>query len=144
MRREGGSRGGEGKLTLEPHFTTARSAIAAARAAPLSRKKAMLAALLVDAAADAAFRTSGEDDVLAFRARLAAGSEALALAFALCAMDPHGPRLVTEAVEVPVEDYPELEVEDFMVSLYNGRTVMRVISSSQWRTRGSRTSVPIH
>jgi hypothetical protein len=86
----------------------------------------MLAALLVDAAADAAFRASDEDDVLAFRARLAAGSEALALVFGLCAMEPVGPQLVTEAVEVPVADYPQLEVEDFMVSLYNGRTVMRV------------------
>jgi hypothetical protein len=92
----------------------------------LSRKKAMLAALQVDAAVDAAFRSSGEDDVLAFRARLAAASDALALVFAVCAMQPGGPRLVTEAVEVPVADYPALAVEDFMVSLYNGRTVMRV------------------
>jgi len=108
------------------HFTTATSALAAARAAPLSAKKAMLAALLIDAAADALFAASGEDDILIFRARLAAHSDALALLFALCALGPDGPRLVTEAVEVPIADYPQLPVEDFMVSLYNNHTVMRV------------------
>ena len=86
----------------------------------------MLAALLLDAAADAKFAASGEDDVLAFRARLAAGSAALGLVFALCALRPDGARLVTEAVEVPLADYPALRTEDFMVSLYNDRTVMRV------------------
>ena len=34
--------------------------------------------------------------------------------------------MLTEAVEVPVTDYPQLGVEDFMVSLYNGHTVQRV------------------
>ncbi len=112
---------------VERHFTQAREAIAAAGAAPLSRRKAMLAALLVDQAAEAMFRASGEDDLLAFRARTGARSEALALVFGLCALDPAGPRLVTEAVEVPIAAYPSLAVEDFMVSLYNGRTVMRVL-----------------
>ena len=37
-----------------------------------------------------------------------------------------GPRLVTEAVEVPLAEYVKLSVEDFMVSLYNGHTVQRV------------------
>jgi hypothetical protein len=86
----------------------------------------MLAALLIDAAADAAFAASGEDDVLEFRARLAARSEALGLVFGLCALREGGPLLVTEAVEVPIADHPALTTEDFMVSLYNDRTVMRV------------------
>jgi hypothetical protein len=86
----------------------------------------MLAALLIDAVADALFAASGEDDVLEFRARLAKGSAALALVFGLCALRDGGPRLVTEAVEVPIADYPALTTEDFMVSLYNDRTVMRV------------------
>ena len=42
------------------------------------------------------------------------------------ATKPVSEMLVTEAVEVPVTDYPQLGVEDFMVSLYNGRTVQRV------------------
>jgi hypothetical protein len=104
----------------------AAEAVAAAAAAPLSAKRAMLAALLIDAAADALFAASGEDDVLEFRARLAKGSAALALVFGLCALRPDGERLVTEAVEVPIADYPALTTEDFMVSLYNDRTVMRV------------------
>ena len=41
-------------------------------------------------------------------------------------MRPDGPRLVTEAVEVPLAEYGALPVEDFMVSLYNARTVQRV------------------
>ena len=104
----------------------AAEAVAAAAAAPLSAKRAMLAALLIDAAVDALFAQSGEDDVLAFRARLAVGSEALGLVFGLCALREGGPRLVTEAAEVPIANYPALRTEDFMVSLYNGRTVMRV------------------
>ncbi|HEX4298918.1 MAG TPA: hypothetical protein VHZ56_12935 [Devosia sp.] len=111
--------------SLEPSFTAA-SALAAARAHPLSRKKAMLAALLLDAAADACFAQSGDDDILAFRAGLAEASPTLALLFALCALDPAGPHLVTEPVEVPLSDYGALRVEDFMVSLYNAHTVQRV------------------
>jgi len=104
----------------------ATAAVAAARAAPLSAKKALLAALLIDAAVDAVFADThgGGDDVLEFRAGLAARSEALALVFAIAAQKA---ALVTEAVEVPVADYPNLGVEDFMVSLYNGRTVQRVL-----------------
>ena len=104
----------------------AREAVAAAAAAPLSAKRAMLAALLIDAAVDAAFAASGEDDVLEFRERLAVRSDALALVLGLCALKADGPRLVTEAVAVPIADYPGLRTEDFMVSLYNGNTVQRV------------------
>ena len=50
----------------------------------------------------------------------------LALVFALVAGRPDAPRLVTEAVEVPLADYSKLGVEDFMVSLYNDHTVQRV------------------
>lgn len=109
---------------MEPHFTQLTDALAASEAAPLSAKKAMLVVLLADAYAD---RLAGPgDDVLAFRAGLAAKSEALALLFELAAMRDGGPRLVTEAVEVPLADYPALKVEDFMVSLYNQHSVQRV------------------
>lgn len=109
---------------LEQHFTQLAEALAASEAAPLSAKKAMLAVLLADACADRLRPAGG--DVLEFRAGLAARSEALALVFALAAMAPQGPRLVTEAVEVPLADYGALSVEDFMVSLYNHHTVQRV------------------
>jgi hypothetical protein len=111
----------------EPHFTIAAEAITAARAAPLSAKRAMLAALLLDAAADALFAASREDDVLEFRTRLAASSPALALIFALCALREGGPHLVTEAVTVPPAAYDTLDIPDLMVSLYNHRTVQRVL-----------------
>jgi hypothetical protein len=105
----------------------ATAAVTAARAAPLSAKRAWLAALLIDQAADALFTTrhGGQgEDILAFRETLATQSEPLALVFALAARELD---LVTEAVEVPARDYPSLGVEDFMVSLYNGRTVQRVL-----------------
>ncbi|MEO8756951.1 MAG: hypothetical protein ABI398_04255 [Devosia sp.] len=108
------------------HSINVTAALAAARAAPLSAKKALLAALLLDAEADRLFAASGETDILDFRARLAAKSDALALVFALCALRPDGPHLVTEAVQVPIADYPGLSVQDFMVSLYNDHSVQRV------------------
>lgn len=115
-------------MQLETHFTYLTDAVAAARAAPLSARKAMLAALLLDAYADRLFDagTTGAEDVLAWRAQLAERHEALALVFALAAARPDGPHLVTEAVEVPVTDYPALAVADYMVSLYNQNSVQRV------------------
>ena len=110
-------------MSLNQALTQAAAAVTAARAAPLSSKRAWLAALLLDQAADTLYGGQGED-ILAFRESLAKQSEALALVFALAARELD---LVTEAVEVPVRDYPNLGVEDFMVSLYNGRTVQRVL-----------------
>lgn len=95
--------------------------------APLSRRKAMLAALLLDEVVDELFEGSRATDILAFRAGLAARAPALALLLDLCAMRDDGPRLVLEPVEVPLADYAGLDVQDFMVSLYNGHTVQRVL-----------------
>jgi hypothetical protein len=91
----------------------------------LSRKKAMLAAHLIDAYADHLFAARAEPaaDVLEFRASLAAAHPALATIFDLVAGRAE---LVTEAVEVPLAEYGKLGVEDFMVSLYNGHTVQRL------------------
>ena len=113
---------------IEQHCTYLAAAFAESLAAPLSARKAMLVAVLADAYADRLFAAggTGAEDILSFRAGLAAQSEALALLFALCALRDGGPRLVTEAVEVPIADYPKLSVEDYMVSLYNQNTVQRV------------------
>jgi hypothetical protein len=84
----------------------------------------MLVAMLADAYADRQFREQdATDDIQAFRAGLAAQSEALGRCFTLVRGEL---RLVTEAVEVPLADYGTLRVEDFMVSLYNQNTVQRV------------------
>ena len=64
-------------MTLLDALATARRAVEAANAAPQSRKKAMLAALVLDAAIDALFETSGEGDLLAFRAGLTRRQPAL-------------------------------------------------------------------
>lgn len=96
-----------------------------AQAAPLSQRKALLVALLIDAQVDR-LRTHNTrfDDVLAFRQHLARQFPVLGLVMAVAAQ--RDVRLVTEAVAVPLSDYGALAVEDFMVSLYNDHSVQRV------------------
>jgi hypothetical protein len=110
---------------LARHLGYLEEAVADARTAMLSRRKAMLAAYLVDAYADRLFRARAEPaaDVLEFRAALAGAHPALASLFDLVGGRAE---LVTEAVEVPLAEYSKLGVEDFMVSLYNGHTVQRL------------------
>ena len=99
----------------------------AARAAPLSRRKAMLVAALVDAYVDRLFAADPDaDDILVYRTKLGAAAPALGLILALGA-GRDGVRLVTEAVSVPLADYGALDVEDFMVSLYNDHSVPRLL-----------------
>lgn len=84
----------------------------------------MLVCGLADAYADRLFgKQDATDDILEFRAGLAVRSEALARVFAVVRGEA---RLVTEAVEVPLAEYGQLRVEDFMVSLYNDHSVQRV------------------
>ena len=103
---------------LEHHSIT--TALAALEASPLSRRKAMLLALLIDAEID---RRAG-DDPLAYRAAIA--DPALKIVMELCAMRESGPHLVLEAVTVSAADAASLREADYMVSLYNNATVQRV------------------
>ena len=116
------------------HFHYLEDAVADACEAMLSRRKAMLAAHLIDAHADRLFSARGEPaaDVLEFRGGLADAHPALATVFDLVAGRAE---LVIEAVEVPLADYGKLGVEDFMVSLYNGHTVQRLRIVGSYGTR---------
>jgi hypothetical protein len=96
------------------------TALAALEQSPLSRKKALLLALLIDAAIEA-----GADDPLAARAA-AASDAALALVMELCAMREEGARLVLETVAITAADAATVREADYMVSLYNAGTVQRV------------------
>lgn len=125
--------------TLEAHFADIEEAVAAARLAPLSARKTLLAVVLLDNFCDRVFEAFrftapdsvfGADDLPAFRAELAKRAPALSVVLALGAIRDGGPRLVTKSVEVPIADYPKLSVEDFMVSLYNRHTVQRVMVAS--------------
>jgi hypothetical protein len=80
----------------------------------------MLLALLIDAAIEQG------DDPLAQRA-IAAAHPALATVMELAAMREDGPRLVLEAVTVTAAEAASLREADYMVSLYNGGTVQRVL-----------------
>jgi hypothetical protein len=121
--------------SLSGHFALIEAELAAVRAHPLSKRKTLLVAVLLDNFADRAFeahrtapeRVFGAEDVLAFRDELRRRSPAQGLLFDLGAMGPGGARLETRAVEVPIPDYHRLSVEDFMVSLYNRHTVQRVL-----------------
>lgn len=98
------------------------TALASLEASPLSRKKAMLLALLVDAQIDR--RATG--DPLAYRASLAYGSPALAIVMELAAMRETSPVLALEPVTITAEEAKSVREADYMVSLYNGATVQRV------------------
>ena len=107
---------------LAPHLEhpSISAALAAFEASPLSRKKAMLLALLIDAAIEQG------GDPLAQRA-VAAAHPALATVMELAAMREAGPSLVLEAVTVTAAEAASLREADYMVSLYNGATVQRVL-----------------
>ena len=99
----------------------------AAQAAPLSRRRAYLVVYLIDAYVDRLFAVSGTDDVLAFRAEVIAQNAALACVLELAAQRDGGTRLEVQTIKVPLENYGQLSVEDFMVSLYNDHSVHRMM-----------------
>lgn len=120
-------------MNLGGHLGYLEAEFAAAEAAPLSSRKAMLVAQLCDAYADRLFGAqTASDDILDFRDLLAARSPDLQMVFALGRGEA---RLATAAVEVPIAEYSGLEVEDFMVSLYNQHTVQRVFVVTRDGTR---------
>jgi uncharacterized protein YjbJ (UPF0337 family) len=96
------------------------SILAALEASPLSRKKAMLLTLLIDAAIDSARPHTA--DLLAHRQAVAATHPALALVMELAALRDGGPRLVVEAVAAP-----PLSEAEYMVSVYNAGTMPRLM-----------------
>ena len=108
--------GGE-RPVLEHHSIP--TALAALESSPLSRKKAMLLALLIDAEVD---RRAGDDPLAA----LAYASPALAIVMDLAAMRESSPRLVLEPVTISADEAKTLREADYMVSLYNSATVQRV------------------
>ena len=112
--------------SLAPHRDYLYAEWRAAQASPLSARKAMLVAALVDAYVDRLFTADPEaEDILQFRTGMGQRSEALRLVMALCGQRD-GTSLVTEAVAVPIADYGSLAVEDFMVSLYNDHSIQRL------------------
>jgi hypothetical protein len=127
-------------LKLEIEFARVEEAFGAVRSHPLSSRKTLLVAVLLDNFCDQAFdalrgsqpvRVFDAEDVLGFRQRLRAEEPALGPIFDLCASQPGGPRLEIRAVAVPIEKYGTLSIEDYMVSLYNDNTVQRVVIAAQ-------------
>jgi hypothetical protein len=112
---------------LAAHWDYLEGQWRAAQAAPLSRRRAYLVVYLIDAQVDRLFACSGKNDVLAFRAELIAQDDALASVLDLAAQREGGPRLEVQTIKVPLANYGQLSVEDFMVSLYNDHSVQRLM-----------------
>ncbi len=98
------------------------TALAALEESPLSRKKAMLLALLIDAQIDR--RMTG--DALTYRSNLSYRSPPLGFVMELAAMREGGVQLVLEPVTISAEEAATLREADYMVSLYNKATVQRI------------------
>jgi hypothetical protein len=122
--------------TLAKAFAQIEREFAALRRSWLSARRTLLIAALLDSFADRVFcdlhkrgdtALGGIEDSLAYRRKLREAAPALGVVFDLCAMAPDSPRLVTHAVPVPIAQYRDLAVEDFMVSLYNHNSVERVL-----------------
>jgi len=100
----------------------------------MSRKRAMLLVLLIDAAIDA--RCPKGRDPLAHRQELAADA-ALALVMELAAMRAGGAQLAVAQREVSAAEYPALSEAEYMVSLYNGATLPRLVITGAGEARAA-------
>lgn len=122
-------------LALGEHLALAAEETRLAFGAPLSRRRALRAAVLVDALADRVFEATrgapqavrGAEDLPQYRRRLAEESAALGILAQFTAMGPDAPRLEMASWPVPDTELAALGIEDFMVSLYNGQQVQRVV-----------------
>jgi hypothetical protein len=127
-------------LTLAEHFALIDAELADLDAHPLSARQTRLLMTLIDKFADRVFFARRErhpdrvvevegrtiEDGVAWRDFLRHECPALGAIFDLCAVPPTA-ALEVRAVEMPIPDYPELSTADFMVSLYNGNSVQRVL-----------------
>jgi hypothetical protein len=96
--------------------------------APLSKRKAMRVVMLADGLVDELFDIQAAcDDVLEFRQALAAQHASMALVMDLAAHRRDGPTLELSEQQVPLAQYGDLSIEDFMVSLYNNHSVQRLM-----------------
>ncbi|HTJ57293.1 MAG TPA: hypothetical protein VL418_07000, partial [Devosiaceae bacterium] len=123
-------------MNLAQHLALIKDENRASGAAPLSARKAWLVVVLLDNFADRVFEAFRElapqkvfhaADLPAYRAALRAHAPLLGAIFDLGALRADGPELAVTSVEIPIAEYHKLPVEDYMVSLYNGNTVQRVV-----------------
>lgn len=121
-------------MSAREGLARASAELEALSARPLSVRHALLVAALLDRVADLAFAERAAlpagpaaEDVLAFRAAVAAACPALARIAALCGMGAEAPRLAIAAVPVPPEATGALTAAEFMVSLYNANTMPQVV-----------------
>ncbi|MER7796730.1 hypothetical protein [Microbacterium sp. NPDC096154] len=102
-----------------------RAALAALERSPLSRRKAMLLILMIDAEVER--RAAG--DPLAHRIAVAASDPSLALVLEVAGMRDDGPRLVTAPVTLADHETLQVSEADYMVSLYNAGEVWRLFTA---------------
>jgi hypothetical protein len=113
---------------LQEHWRFLEDALHAYSRSPLSIRKAMLVVALADAMVDRLFAAADNpEDLLAFRADVSAENGALSLVMELAAHRLRGPRFTVMERQIALEQYGELPLEDFMVSLYNNHSVQRLM-----------------
>jgi hypothetical protein len=113
---------------LKDYWPFLRDAVQTSREAPLSRRKAMRAVVLIDGLLDKISESGAVgDDLPEARRAIAAKWPSLAVIMDLAGVERDGPSLVVMEQEVPLKRYQDLAVEDFMVSLYNNHCVQRLV-----------------
>ncbi|MCW1931703.1 hypothetical protein [Pararhodobacter zhoushanensis] len=119
---------------LAAGWRAAVQAVADSRAAPLSARHALHAAVALDRLSDLAHARRAAlpsplaraGDILSFRAALRAADPAFGPLMDLTACSANGPHLALIATQIPPEGFASLPVGDLMVSLYNAGTVPRL------------------
>lgn len=121
---------------LADHLALMNEAYAECLAAPLSVRRALAVAVLLDLMPDRVFaqwrgnapeKVLGAEDLPAYRAVLCERFEALDTIARLGARAPGGPTLEVVQVPVTAAELVGLTLPDFMVCLYNGQRVMRIM-----------------
>lgn len=123
-------------LGLHDYFQLVADEHEASIGAPLSLRRATLAAVLLNNLPDkvfAAYRATAPDKVMnaldlpEYRAHVEAACPEIRTLHALCRFDDESPRLVREAVAVPEIDTTKLALGEFMISLYNDIAVQTLL-----------------
>lgn len=119
-------------MSPEAHLVLIEAELALFVSHPLSTRQARLVAALLDVMPDRVYAARRESagsilfatDRADYRRKVLAASPAMAL---IAALAEGQARLATIAYRVPAEAVEQMDVRDFMVSLYNDQTVPRLV-----------------
>ncbi len=123
-------------IGLKAYFALVLDEADASLHAPLSTRRAISAAAILNVLPDRVFETYRltdpykvwhAQDLPEYRARLEAECEDLAILHAMCRFDADAPKLERKIIAVGDEEAKKLALGDFMISLYNGLSVHAIL-----------------